>query len=354
MSTRRRLASPIALTLGALASAAALSVAEEPVWRIHDMDRPRPPVITPAEEPAGAPSDAVVLFDGSDLAQWLDAKGGPAPWKVESGYIEVAPGTGPIHTKQGFGDVQLHLEFLTPPPQGKGQGRGNSGVFFMGGAYEIQVLDSYQNDTYPDGQAAAVYGQQPPLVNASRPPGQWQQYDIVFRRPRFENGALKERARFTVFHNGVLVQDGTQPTGPTTWQGRPPYQAHADALPIELQDHGNRMRFRNIWVRELPPPRPQPQRLEPPTPPVTDAGRYAGDWGHDGRVEVRLVAEDGGLWLYRDERAITSLKPDGDDRFAGTRVGVTLVFSAPGADGRPAKMEHSLGRETSTLERVGG
>jgi hypothetical protein len=317
------------------------------------MERPRPDVIAPGAEPGAAPSDAVVLFDGTDLGEWVSGDGQAAKWKVENGYVEVVPRTGAIQTRRSFGDVQLHIEFATPPPEGDGQGRGNSGVFFMGSAYEIQVLDSWRNDTYPDGQASAVYGQQPPLVNASRPPGEWQTYDIVFRRPRFsESGALVTPARFTVFHNGVLTQDAVEPSGPTTWQGRPPYSAHPDALPIQLQDHGNPMRFRNIWVRELPDPPPHPQRLDPPTPAIADAGRYAGSWGTNGNAQVRLVEEDGGLWLYRGDRGITSLRPDGENRLAGTRVGVTLVFSEPGADGRPTRVEHSLGVATSTLERL--
>jgi hypothetical protein len=167
--------------------------------------------------------------------------------------MEVVAGTGDIATARGFGDVQLHIEWATPtPPHGESQERGNSGVFLMG-RYEVQVLDSYNNKTYPDGQASALYGQYPPLVNASRPPGEWQSYDIVFRRPRFDaQGKLLKPARVTVFHNGVLVQDDVELTGPTAHQRRPPYEAHPERLPIKLQDHGNPIRFRNIWLRELP------------------------------------------------------------------------------------------------------
>ena len=156
-----------------------------------------------------------------------------------------------MRTRRGFGDAQLHLEFMTPPPEGEGQERGNSGVFLMG-SYEVQVLDSWQNDTYPDGQAGSVYGQTPPLVNASRPPGQWQSFDIVFHRPRFNaDGSVAQPGRVTVLHNGVLVQDNTTITGRTVNMAIARYEAHADKLPLALQDHGNRMRFRNIWVREL-------------------------------------------------------------------------------------------------------
>jgi len=224
-------------------------------WKVHDPDRPLPPVIDPG--PAGslvpAPSDAVVLFNGKDLTKWEDGKGQPARWKVENGYMQVVKKTGSIRTKDKFGSCQLHVEWSAPlPATGDSQGRGNSGVFLME-YYEVQVLDCYQSKTYADGMAAAVYGQYPPLVNACRPPGEWQTYDILFRQPRFdENGQLIRPAFMTVFHNGVLVQENVELTGPTAWKQRPPYKAHADKLSISLQDHGNPVRFRNIWLRELP------------------------------------------------------------------------------------------------------
>lgn len=226
-------------------------------WKIHDPDRPLPTIVTPGtastqDAPGKAPSDAIVLFDGTSLEQWLSNDGSTAKWKVENGYFEVVPKTGNIHTKNAFGDCQLHVEFSEPtPPHGESQGRGNSGVFLMS-TYEIQVLDSYENKTYADGQAAAVYGQYPPLVNASRPPGQWQTYDIVFRGPRFENnGKLLRPARITVFQNGVLVQDNVEPTGPTEHGERPPYKPGPDKMPLALQDHGQPVRYRNIWLRPL-------------------------------------------------------------------------------------------------------
>ncbi len=225
-------------------------------WMVHDEARPAPPVVMPGvcgaqETPARPPADAVVLFDGKDLSKWRSDKGGPAKWKVENGYMEVNA-TGSISSTEDFGDCQLHIEWMAPyPPKGSDQGRGNSGVFMMSN-YEIQVLDSYDNATYADGQAGAVYGQYPPLVNASRPPGEWQSYDIVWHRPRFDgHGAVVQPARVTVFQNGVLVQDDVVLSGPTAHQQRPPYERHPDRLPLELQDHGNRTRFRNIWVREL-------------------------------------------------------------------------------------------------------
>jgi hypothetical protein len=226
-------------------------------WKIHDLNRPVPPVIDPGsastqDSPGLPPSDALVLFDGTDLSKWQHKDGTPAKWKVESGYAEVVHKTGFIYTKQSFGDCQLHVEFREPtPPHGESQERGNSGVFLMG-LYEVQVLDSYENKTYADGQASALYGQYPPLANAARPPGRWQWYDIVFHGPRFDaGGKLLRAARVTVFHNGVLVQDHVELSGPTEHGERPPYKAHAEKLPLGLQDHGDPVRFRNIWIREL-------------------------------------------------------------------------------------------------------
>jgi hypothetical protein len=225
-------------------------------WPQHAMDRPRPARVDPgpATAPAPAPADAIRLFDGKNLARWRKQGGGEATWTVRDGYMEVAPGSGGIETVEGFGDAQLHVEWMAPlPAAGSGQNRGNSGVFLMG-RYEVQILDSHDNDTYPDGQAAAVYGQFPPLVNATRAPGQWQSYDIVFRRPRFSaDGRVVSPARMTVLHNGVLVHDAVELLGPTSNQRRDPYVAHPDRLPVGLQDHAHPVRFRNIWVRDLEP-----------------------------------------------------------------------------------------------------
>lgn len=243
----------IALFVAASAEAQIPSV---PVLRepIHDTTRARPPIVNPGPSlPSNpVPSDAVALFDGRDLSKWKAPDGQPARWKVENGYMEVVDGAGGIVTIAAFGDCQLHVEWASPATaRGAGQDRGNSGVFLMG-MYEVQVLDSYQNATYPDGQAAAIYGQYPPLVNASRAPGEWQSYDIVFRRPRFnDRGELVEPARITVMHNGVLVHDAVTLTGPTAHRRRPPYRAHANRLAISLQDHSSPVRFRNIWVRDL-------------------------------------------------------------------------------------------------------
>ena len=238
-----------------LAFAVALAAAVVPPiipWKPGDPGRPAPPKVT--AEPDTPPSDAIVLFDGTNLDAWQHGDGKPAAWKVTDGYFEIVPGTGSLATKQAFGDCQLHVEWAAPAPtRGSDQEPGNSGVYLMS-QYEIQVLDSYVNKTYADGQAAAVYGQYPPLVNASRAPGEWQTYDIVFRGPRFSaEGELLRLANLTLMHNGVLAQDHVRLTGPTEFD-RPPYRPHPEKMPLFLQDHGQPVRYRNIWIRELPDP----------------------------------------------------------------------------------------------------
>jgi len=239
----------------ALAVAAPLSAQPSTEWPIHSKDRPQPAVGSPPPSvlPVKPPAGAIVLFDGTDLSKWLQARdGSPAKWVVRDGYFEVKAGTGDLRTRDGFGDVELHVEWASPnPPRGAEQGRGNSGVYLMS-KYELQVLDSWENPTYADGMAGAIYGQYPPLVNAARRPGEWQSYDIVFRGPRFDSsGRLLRPATMTVRFNGVLVQDSVTLSGPTGHYSRPPYEAHADRLPILLQDHGDPVRYRNVWLREL-------------------------------------------------------------------------------------------------------
>ena len=224
---------------------------------------------------SNAPSDAVVLFDGSGLDQWQKPKSeivvsmkefervipamqstyrsDPINWKITNQKeLQVVPGEGAIATRKAFGDVQLHIEWMAPTAEGKeGQGYSNSGVFFMG-IYEVQILNSYDNVTYSNGQASAVYKQHIPLVNASLPPDTWQTYDIIFMAPKFsEKGALVSPAKITVLHNGILVQNNVELLGPTCFIGTPYYIPHPEKLPLILQDHGDPISFRNIWIREL-------------------------------------------------------------------------------------------------------
>lgn len=222
-------------------------------WHVHDPDRPAPTVVTPGPVVGAPPSDAIVLFDGKSTDAWTTTG---IPWLVKGGALTVPPRVGgkdsTLISKQGFGDVQLHLEFRSPnPPQRTSQDRGNSGISFMQ-RYEVQVLDGYQNPTYADGTVGSVYGWKPPLVNPSRKPGEWQSYDIVFERPRFDAAGKVERPAYvTVFLNGVLVQHRQRMLGTTVWRKVATYEPHGDSLPIQLQDHDSPVSFRNIWVRPL-------------------------------------------------------------------------------------------------------
>jgi len=264
-----------------VASSAGLRALPDPNWIDHDRERPMATVIDPGtsstqDQPGRPPSDAVVLFDGKDISPWVAMDGSPTKWIVHDGALECVPGSGYVRTLESFGDCQLHIEWAAPnPPHGVSQDRGNSGVFFGYDRYECQVLDSYQSKTYADGAAAAIYGQYPPLVNAARPPGQWQTYDIIWTSPRFDaDGNLVSEAHETVIHNGVLVQNNVELTGPTGWINRIPYSAHPERLPIALQDHGHPVRYRNVWVRELGNPRHKEFML-----PEALLASYAGDYG---------------------------------------------------------------------------
>lgn len=213
-----------------------------------------PVVVTPGSKPGDPPTDAIVLFDGKNLSGWESGRpdGGDAKWEIKDGYMQVLPRSGDIRTKEKFGDVQLHIEWATPETvKGEGQGRGNSGIFLMN-HYELQVLDSYNNPTYFHGQAGSIYKQYAPLVNASRKPGEWQSYDVVFTAPHFdEQGKALQRARFTVFQNGVLVQNNVEVFGDTYNDKAAVYTHHGPQEPIRLQDHGDLIRYRNIWIRKL-------------------------------------------------------------------------------------------------------
>jgi hypothetical protein len=222
-------------------------------WTVHDMDRPWPEKATPnpqdaLDDLAKAPTDSVILFDGEDLSAWHV----PDFWRINEGVLSIHPSESNLASKENFGSIRLHLEWKTPADgKKKGQNRGNSGVFLMG-QYEVQILDTYENRTYADGMAAALYGLKPPDVNPLRPAGEWQFYDIWFQRPIFdENGALVSPARVTVMVNGVLVHDQVPYAGPTSHRKRRPYQAHPDELPLKLQYHSERVSFRNIWLQRL-------------------------------------------------------------------------------------------------------
>jgi hypothetical protein len=264
--------------------------------------------------------------------------------------MEAVAGAGYVYTRQTFGDVQLHVEWAAPvPPKDTGQGRGNSGVYLME-EYEVQVLDSYHNETYADGQAAAVYGQYPPLANASLPPGEWQTYDIIFRRPRFDPaGALLTPARLTVVHNGVLVQDDVALWGPTNWLQAEPYAVGPERGSIGLQDHGNPVRYRNIWVRELPDSMPSPPTL-PTAVPLDDAllDRLVGAYAAESGMSITIVREGGGLRLGLPEARSQPLITRSPTEFALSATAATLTFELA-ANGHPRSVMFRMGDDAVVL-----
>jgi len=227
-------------------------------WHVHDPARPHPPVVTPGAVPGAPPSDAIVLFDGSDLSKWVQRGRGPSSgqliepqWKIVDGLLVVGGNTGDLLTREKFGDCQLHVEWASPPEvRGNSQGRGNSGVLLMS-RYEIQVLDAWQNPTYADGQAGAIYGQWPPLANPARRPGEWNTYDILWEAPRFEGEKLDKPAFVTVIYNGVMVHHHKESMGPMVYRQVAHYTPHAPEEPLMLQDHHNPVRYRNIWIRRV-------------------------------------------------------------------------------------------------------
>ena len=342
---------PIRLAAWLALAPAALTAQPDPNWGIHDRERPQPPVVEPGtfstqEQPGRTPSDAIVLFEGGDLTKWVAMDGTPTKWVIKGTAMECVPGSGYARTLECFGDCQLHVEWAAPtPPKGEGQGRGNSGVFFGFGRYEIQVLDSYQSKTYADGSAASVYGQYPPLVNASLPPGEWQVYDIIWTSPRFDaEGKLLSAARVTVLHNGILVQHNVELTGPTAWLTREPFSAHPEKLPIALQDHGNPVRFRNIWVRQLGKPGKDEYLLSND---LLDS--YAGDYERSpGEVAQIRRTEDGLLELTFQE-ATFLLYAESTTKFFAKTTDVQLEFQFTDTE---KKIVFSVGEGGMTAKKL--
>jgi hypothetical protein len=334
-------------------SAAALTGAPDPQWLAHDRDRPLPPVVDPGtpstpDQPGQPPSDATVLFDGKDISGWVAMDGSATKWIARNGALECVPGSGYVRTLQAFGDCQLHVEWAAPTPvEGESQGRGNSGLFFGFGRYEVQILDSYRNNTYADGSAASIYGQYPPLANASRAPGQWQTYDIIWTAPRFDaEGKLLSKARVTVLHNGVLVQNNVEYTGPTAWIGRPPYKAHPERTPIAFQDHGNPVRFRNIWVRELGNHRKKQFAL-PDALLESYAGDYASAPGRPVRVKVRRLPD--ALLSLTLENSELIMHAESQTKFYALTTDVQCEFDFSGAE---KKLTVTVGEDRGGIRLV--
>lgn len=323
--------------VGIAALAAAYTGAQE---YLPGVEWPKPPIITPGKAPGDPPSDATILFDGKDLSAWENGEN----WNVEDGVATNKPGAGYIVSKQRFGDSQLHIEWSAPTKvEGEGQGRGNSGVFF--GPYELQVLDSYENETYYDGQASAIYKQQAPMVNVMRKPGEWNTYDILWTAPRFKDGKLESPAYITVLHNGVATLNHFALLGDTPYNRPPQYNDQGD-LPIQLQDHGNPVRFRNIWIRPLKPivgkQVKQPvMRIGDKEIPVSATGKVAGKLTLGGRP----VAGWANVTLHGDgaDRTFASAVHDGKFHLGGVLPGKYAVSVAAIPGGHGAKIPESYG-----------
>jgi Domain of Unknown Function (DUF1080)/Domain of unknown function (DUF3471) len=325
----------------------------DPHWLEHDRARPQPAKVDPGtasteDQPGRPPADAVVLFDGKDLSQWVSLDGSPTKWIVKDGYMECVKGSGYIRTLQNFGDCQLHVEWATPvPAEGHGQGRGNSGLFFGMDRYEVQVLDSFDNVTYSDGSAGSIYGQYPPLVNVCRPPGHWQSYDVVYTAPRFDaDGKVHSRARMTVFQNGVLIQHNVELTGPTSWLERAPFKAHPEKLPISLQDHGNPVRFRNVWLRELG--RPGKKEF---TYSNSVLDRYTGTYERGPNETVSITRRDGQLHLTMDGVPFV-LYAEAPTKFFAKTTDVQCEFQ-PDDKGQVDQAIISVGEGGMVAKRIG-
>ena len=301
--------------------------AQQPTgWKAHDKRRPQPESVDPGEAtlPSSVPSDAIVLFDGKDLSNWSGPNDKEPKWKVEDGAMECFRGAGFLYTKEKFGDIQLHLEWASPVKvKGNGQGRGNSGVFLPGGM-EIQVLDSFENKTYADGGAASIYGQYPPMVNASRGPGKWQSYDIIYQMPKFdENKKQTSPAVVTVLHNGVVVQHATKALGPTAWVHHKQYDPGITEGTIGLQDHGNPVRFRNIWVRKLNTAPTAGEYLDERPFTEDEIKKFVGKYKRN--CEVKFM--DDKLWLHTLNQDL-ELVAYTDDTFSAKESAGTISFES--------------------------
>lgn len=330
-------------------------------WLQHDLTRPAPPRVEPAPSrlPEPAPPDATVLIpaDGSSLDAWETPGGEPAPWTVTDGAVVVAPGTGPIQTKDSFGDLQLHIEWqAADEPEKHGQNRSNSGVFFLDGDYEVQILDTYENTTYSDGTAGAIYGQFPPLANALRPSDEWQAYDVFFRGPRFEDdGTLAEPARLTVLQNGVLIQNNELLAGRTIWLESLPYVPRAPEGKIQLQDHGSPVRFRNLWVRETPE-RPAPPAgyaaFDAVELPADAYDRLAGTYDRGENDLLIIERTSDGLGMSMPWRpGVLRMIPLSPTRFQLANTAGTLTFDLDDA-GDPTGLTFEMGGGTYRATRV--
>ena len=370
-------AAALALALGACAPTAPLpapvmtpteaadAVPQASAWRQHDVTRPVPPRVEPAATHAAPPADATVLIPAEPsgpgaLSAWEAPDGSPAPWRVEGGAVVVAPGSGPIQTRASFGDLQLHVEWrAADEPEKTSQNRSNSGVFFLDGRYEVQILDTYDNATYPDGMAGAIYGQFPPLANALRPSDEWQAYDVFFRGPRFDDaGGVAEPARLTVLVNGVLVQNNEILPGMTIWLQSLPYAPHPRTGTIQLQDHGSPVQFRNLWVRETPDrPAPPARYAQFDAVDLSDdqLDRLVGTYDRENEGGQFVVERtEGGLAMSMPWRpGVLRMIPTSPTTFELAHTAGRLTFALDGAGG-PTGLTFEMGGGTYRATPAGG